>query len=231
MNKLLLASAIAAFSGLSGLAVAQEVGKVISSTPVLKRVTEPRSNCGAAGDVQQRCRTETVSEDRTIGYKVVYEYAGKQHTVQLPFPPGATIELEVTPAAQTLSRASSRGAASAPQRVYVERDVERSYREPIYSEPAYSESDYYPSQPYYSSRAYDYPSTYNYSRSYDYPGSYYYPRSYASPIYPLLGVALGYSWGVGRGGYWGHGGHRGHRGHIGHIGHWGHGGSGSHRGR
>ena len=229
MNKLLIASALAAFTGLSGLAAAQEVGKVISSTPALKRVTEPRSNCGTAADVR-RCRTEMVSEDRNIGYKVVYEYAGKQHTVQLPFPPGATIELEVTPAAQTLSRSSSREAAFAPERVYVERDVERGYREPVYSEPAYLEPGY-SLQPYYNSRTYDYPSTYNYARSYDYPGAYYYPQSYASPIYPLLGVALGYTWGVGRGGYGVHGGHRGNWGHGGHRGHWGHGGSGSHRGR
>ena len=190
MNKLLLASAIAAFSGLSGLAVAQEVGKVISSTPVLKRVTEPRSNCGAAGDVQQRCRTETVSEDRTIGYKVVYEYAGKQHTVQLPFPPGPTIELEVTPTAQSASGPSTTGAPTptytSAERVYVE-PIERVYREPAYVDRVY------------------------YSRPYAYPYSYstYYPDYYASPVYPLLGVALGYTLGTR---HWGHG-HRwsGHR--------------------
>ncbi|MEQ1516397.1 MAG: hypothetical protein ABL931_07915, partial [Usitatibacteraceae bacterium] len=81
MKKLLILSALAAGVGLlPGLAAAQEVGKVISSTPVLKRVTEPRKVCTTEADGRQNCRTDSVTEDRNIGYKVVYEYAGKQHT-------------------------------------------------------------------------------------------------------------------------------------------------------
>ncbi|MBL0121985.1 MAG: hypothetical protein IPP88_04405 [Betaproteobacteria bacterium] len=185
MKKLLMVSVLVTGAGLmSGLVAAQEVGKVLSSTAVSKRVTEPRSTCVDDADGRQRCRTEMVTEDRNIGYKVVYEYAGKQHTVQLPFPPGATIELDVTPAVQTLANSTLQEAVMAPERVYVDR-VERVYREPVYVEPAY-----YPSQPYY------------------------YPGYYSSPVYPLLGVALGYTWGLGRGGYWGHGsrGWSGHRG-------------------
>lgn len=30
---------------------------------------------------------QMVSEDRPIGYQVVYEYVGRQHTAQLPFAP------------------------------------------------------------------------------------------------------------------------------------------------
>ncbi len=174
----------------SGLATAQETGKVISSTPVLKRVTEPRSTCTNDTDGRQRCRTEMITEDRNIGYKVVYESAGRQHTVQLPFPPGPTIELEVTPTAQSASGPSTTGAPTptytSAERVYVE-PIERVYREPAYVDRVY------------------------YSRPYAYPYSYstYYPDYYASPVYPLLGVALGYTLGTR---HWGHG-HRwsGHR--------------------
>jgi uncharacterized protein YcfJ len=43
------------------------------------------------------CSTQTVYENRLVGYNVVYEYAGKQYNVQLPQDPGPTIQLQVTP--------------------------------------------------------------------------------------------------------------------------------------
>ena len=46
---------------------------------------------------QQTCTTQTVYENRLVGYNVTYEYAGKQYTVQLPQDPGPTIPLQVTP--------------------------------------------------------------------------------------------------------------------------------------
>lgn len=46
---------------------------------------------------QTTCSTQTVYENRLIGYNVVYEYAGKQYNVQLPQDPGPTIQLQVTP--------------------------------------------------------------------------------------------------------------------------------------
>ena len=137
-----LASVAAAFSG---VAAAQEIGKVLSSTPVLKRVTEPRSTCANDVDGHQRCRTEMVTEDRNIGYKVVYEYAGRQHTVQLPFPPGPTIELDVTPSSARALSSAPVQSVNAPEPVY----VERTYREPIYVE-----------RPYYPARTYYYPEYY-----------------------------------------------------------------------
>lgn len=45
----------------------------------------------------QRCATQTFYEARTTGYNVVYEYAGKHHSVQLPQDPGPTIALQVQP--------------------------------------------------------------------------------------------------------------------------------------
>ena len=48
---------------------------------------------------QQRCTTQTVYENRTVGYNVTYEYAGKQYTVQMPQDPGPWVQLQVTPVA------------------------------------------------------------------------------------------------------------------------------------
>ncbi|QDL53218.1 glycine zipper 2TM domain-containing protein [Rhodoferax aquaticus] len=45
----------------------------------------------------QRCANQTFYESRTAGYNVVYEYAGKQYTVQMPNEPGPYIALNVTP--------------------------------------------------------------------------------------------------------------------------------------
>lgn len=48
------------------------------------------------------CTTQTMMENRLVGYNVVYEYAGKTYNVQLPQDPGPTIALQITPAgAQT----------------------------------------------------------------------------------------------------------------------------------
>ena len=190
MKTRLMVSVLATVSGLAAAmgaasAVAQEVGKVISATPVLKRVTEPSSTCTGDAEGKQRCTTQMVTEDRQIGYKVVYEYAGRQHTVQLPFAPGATIPLDVSVSVQGAAPApspaypSSYAPAPVEERTYVERYV----REPVYVEPAY-----YP------------------SRYYGYPGYYY------DPLFPILGLAVGYSFGS-----WGHGWRGGHGG-------WGHGG-------
>lgn len=135
---------------------AQDVGRVLSSTPVVQQIAVPRQVCttqqievqgpksgagavmgaiagGAAGsalggrgagqadatmlgiiggsvlgdriegnpepqlrDVQQ-CVTQTVYEGRTVAYNVVYEFGGKQYSVQMPNDPGPTIALQVSP--------------------------------------------------------------------------------------------------------------------------------------
>ncbi len=170
MKKLMILSLAAVGLLAADLAGATEQGKVISSTPVMRRVTEP----GKA------------PEDRLIGYKVVYEYAGKQHTVQLPFAPGPTIELEIQPAAAVSAPAPSTQAA-APQPLYTPGEYIGSA--PVYSQPAtttvvtqpvYVQPNYYPVYP-------SYPSYYSYD-----------------PVLPLaIGVGLGYVW---RGGCcWGRG--------------------------
>lgn len=134
---------------------AQEVGRVISSTPMIQQVAVPRQVCNneqvvtpghksgagaamgaiaggvignsmgsgsgravatmiglAGGAVMgekiegpgtpevhnvQNCTQQMFYENRTMSYTVVYEYAGKQYTVQMPSDPGPTLRLQVTP--------------------------------------------------------------------------------------------------------------------------------------
>ena len=45
----------------------------------------------------QQCATQNFFENRTVGYNVVYEFAGKRYSVQMPQDPGPTINLQVTP--------------------------------------------------------------------------------------------------------------------------------------
>jgi len=146
-----------ALLGISMIANAQEVGKVISSVQVIQQVAVPRQVCsqeqvavqpnksgagaamgaiagGAIGNqigggsgkaaatmlgifggailgdkiegapapqtqTVQNCTVQNSIENRLMGYKVTYEFNGKQYTVQLPQDPGPTIKLNVTPAA------------------------------------------------------------------------------------------------------------------------------------
>lgn len=48
----------------------------------------------------QHCSLQTFYENRTTGYQVVYEYAGKQYTVQMPNDPGTHVRLQITPVSQ-----------------------------------------------------------------------------------------------------------------------------------
>jgi uncharacterized protein YcfJ len=141
---------------------AQEIGQVVSRTPVYQQAAVPRQTCtqspavaptqnsgggaligaiaggligsqlggrdskgltamagviggamlgdkaesqGNAPQPTTTCTTQTVYENRLVGYNVVYEYAGKQYNVQLPQDPGPTISLQVTPLSAPRSEA------------------------------------------------------------------------------------------------------------------------------
>lgn len=47
----------------------------------------------------QRCTTETFYENRTVGYNVVYEYAGRQYTTRTERDPGGWLPISVQPVA------------------------------------------------------------------------------------------------------------------------------------
>ena len=210
---------LAVAAAVSGLCAAQEVGRVISSTPVMQQVAVPRQVCtndtvvvpnqrsgagaaigalagGALGNAVgngggravatmlglfggamvgdrvegqgsqlqnvQNCRTQNLYENRLSSYSVVYEYAGKQYSVQMPYDPGPTIKVQVTP----LDSAPPQD--SGPT-TYVQPPVTQT----IYVQPAVVTSG-----------------------SVVYPG--YYPRPYSPP----LGVNFQYGYG---GSYYGNG--------------------------
>ena len=152
---------------------AQELGIVISSTPIIQQVAVPRQVCnqqqvvtggqksgaGAAmgaiaggvignqigrgsgnalatmaglvggailgdniegpgtAEVRniQNCSQQMFYENRTMAYNVVYEFAGKQYTVQMPQDPGPTVRLQVTPMAPAANYGNVPPPGSAPR--------------------------------------------------------------------------------------------------------------------
>ena len=157
VQKTWLTALMVLMASLSLQAQAQEVGKVISSTPIIQQVAVPRQVCnneqvvtggqksgagaamgaiagGAVGNSMgqgsgraaatmlglfggailgdkiegpgtpevrnvQSCSQQMFYENRTMAYNVVYEFAGKQYTVQMPQDPGPTVLLQITPMA------------------------------------------------------------------------------------------------------------------------------------
>lgn len=120
--------------GGSGQALATMVG-IVGGAMMGDRVENP----GSQLQNQTTCTTQNHMENRLVGYTVVYEYAGKQHTVQLPQDPGPTIQLQVTPVGATQAAAPAPMIMTPPQTVitqpsvvYVPAPVYRSYP-PIYT--------------------------------------------------------------------------------------------------
>lgn len=204
MKKLFLLTVAAAAST---VALAQEVGRVISSTPIIQQVGVPRQVCtteqvavqqpksgagavmgaiagGAMGNAVgggsgraaatmlgifggavlgdrveggppsqlqnvQRCGVQTFYENRPVAYNVIYEYAGKQYSVQLPNDPGPSIQLQVTPVGVT-SQMNEPPAMEGygqpmyeqPAPVYVAPPVNRGYYANPYYAPIAIELDY-----------------------------------------------------------------------------------------
>lgn len=247
MKKLLILGAM----GLIGVgAMAQEVGRVLSATPVVQQVAVPRQVCnneavpvtsaksgaGAAigaiaggvmgnaigqgggraaatviglvggaivGDrvegapqaqyqTAQNCSIQTFYESRAVSYNVVYEYAGKQYSVQMPDDPGPSLQLQVTPVGSGQQyQAQMQTPIQAPARIV---------SSTTYVQPTGDQVTILPAPPVY------------------YQQPYYYGGSYVAPV--AIGLGLGFIggyYGGGRGYY--HGGGRGYH----------HGGGGFHR--
>ena len=211
MKKAVLVSALGAIGfAAAGTAGAEEVGRVISSTPVVQQVAVPRQVCnqqvaqvqqapstsgagavigaiaggllghtvgggmgraaatgvgvvaGAAvgNSMEQRngqyaaqpvtqCSTQTAYENRTVGYNVQYEYAGKTFNVQMPYDPGPTIRLNIQPATSSSSMAPADGVqtvAAQPQTIVAETP---SAVYPAYAYPSYAYPAYYRPYPYW----------------------------------------------------------------------------------
>lgn len=219
----------------SGVALAQDVGRVLSATPVVQQQAVPRQVCsteqvaapaqrsgagalmgaiagGAMGNaigggagtalatmvgiiggaaigdniegtqtVQmqnvQRCTTQNYYESRAVAYNVVYEFGGRQYSVQMPNDPGPTVRLQVTPVGAEAPMAAPQSSTTYSQ---------SGYSQPVYSQPVYAQPatvvTVQPAYPVYSAG--------------------YYPGYYTQPNYFPIGLAVGLGLG-----YWG-GGHR-----------------------
>ncbi|MDP3413521.1 MAG: glycine zipper 2TM domain-containing protein, partial [Polaromonas sp.] len=98
----------------------------------------------------QQCGTQTSYQNRTTHYNVVYEYAGKQYTIQMPSDPGPYVRLQMTPVgAMPSQQASVQPGFAQPQQ------VQPVYGQPAYGQPVYSQPVY--SQPVYSQPVYNQP--------------------------------------------------------------------------
>ena len=168
----------------AGRAVATGVG-VVAGAAVGDRVD---GGGGATVQNMQACNTQTFYENRTVGYNVSYEYAGRQYTVQTPNDPGPNIRLQLSPVGATAPSGSypsdsgqgmsaPAGTVSVPGVVAGATTVYPAYAAPAYAAyPAY------------------------------YPG---YSPAYYPSYYPPVGISLGFGFSSGWGGHH----HHHHRGH------------------
>ena len=233
MKKAVLFSAIGLLASAGPVLAVEEVGRVISSTPVIQQVAVPRQVCnnqpmvvqqpnsgagavlgaiaggvlgnqighgagravatgigvvggaavgnsieGSGSYVQnvQQCSTQTFYENRTVAYNVTYEFAGRENTVQLPYDPGATIRLELTPMAGTAPPAAEAPVSRAPGTA-MGVIVGTPTAQPLMVAPPVAYTSYYPAP------AYPYPA---------------YPAYYARPyFYPPVGLSLNFGYSSG----------------------------------
>ncbi len=228
----------------SGATLAQEVGRVISATPIIQQTNVPRQVCateqvaqqqtksgagamlgaiaggamgyaigggagkaaatvlgliggaavgdnvegGQAAQVQnaQRCTTQNFVENRPVAYNVVYEFGGKQYSVQMPNDPGQSLQLQVSPVG-----GASRVAPQATTVTY----AQPTYQQPASSQPVYQQQNY--AQPVYQQPVYvaAEPQVYYVS-----------PGYYSQPNYLPVVTAVGVGWLLGSQRYrYGHG--------------------------
>ena len=187
----------------SAVTFAQEVGRVISATPIIQQVGVPRQVCtteqvalqqpksgagalmgaiagGAMGNAvgggsgkaaatmigliggaalgdsvegspssqyqnAQRCTTQNSFENRPVAYNVVYEFGGKQYTVQMPFNPGPTLQLQVTPVGTNSQVAQQQSTVTYVQPAYQPQTYVVSVPQVYFAYPGYySQPNYVP---------------------------------------------------------------------------------------
>lgn len=80
-------------------------------------------------EIVRNCDTQSFYENRTVAYDVVYEYAGREYSVQMPQDPGRFVRLSVTPV-DALPPPAPRYAPQ-PRVQYQEPYEEYEYRAPV----------------------------------------------------------------------------------------------------
>jgi uncharacterized protein YcfJ len=198
MKKMLVILVAAGGACAGGSALAVDIARVISATPVIQQVPVPRQVCsdqllavqqpksgagavvgaivgGALGNAAgghgagraaatvlgavggsvvgdriegspepelrtvRQCGTQTTYENRTVAYNVVYEFAGKQYSAQMPHDPGPTLALQIGPVGQ-IGNEQTRQTYAADIPVYEESQPVL-ITQPVY--PAYYPRPYY----------------------------------------------------------------------------------------
>lgn len=152
-----------------GNAIATGVG-VVAGAAVGDNLERGRSPQYVQGPAQ--CSVQTTHENRTVGYNVEYEYAGKTYKVQMPYDPGPTVKLQVTPVASAAPAAAPPAGTEGVQTIAAPPEA----TQPVYL--AQTPSVVYP--------AYTHP-------------AYGYAPVYARPYWlPPVSLSLGYVWHGGR---------------------------------
>ena len=98
----------AVLGGLTGAGVGSMIGHGSGNTAAIAVGTIMGAIVGNNVEAQNQryaqtypqCFTQTVTENRTVGYDVVYEYRGQQHSVRMPYDPGRTVQLQAQAVAQ-----------------------------------------------------------------------------------------------------------------------------------
>lgn len=67
--------------------------QVLQTIPVLVRERVPYEECTAMPQQGQQCRTLYRVHERVQSYEVTYLYQGQQHTTQMAYDPGATVQI------------------------------------------------------------------------------------------------------------------------------------------
>lgn len=93
-----------------------------------------------------RCTTETYYQNTTVGYDVVYEYAGRQYTTRTQNDPGRWIAVTVQPADQPYASQpdpyATHGVYSQPGVVTSNYPPQPAYQQPVYQQPVYQQPAY-----------------------------------------------------------------------------------------
>ena len=136
----------AAMGALAGGAVGNAIGKgagnaaatmigLVGGAIIGDRI---EGNPAPQSQTVQNCTTQNFMENRTVGYNVTYEYAGKQYNVQLPQDPGPTIQLQVSPVgAQTQSPISGAQNVTVSPPVVYQQGTTVISPAPVYYAPGY----------------------------------------------------------------------------------------------
>jgi hypothetical protein len=96
MKKLLLPCLVIISTEVPATTDFVDTAQVISSTPIIEQVNEPRQECsGAAESGKQECRTVTTIREYVKGYAVVYRYNGRDIKTTLPTDPGPTVRVGI----------------------------------------------------------------------------------------------------------------------------------------